>query len=157
MARVQTSPAAHFETLFIDWPNLSCNCGVNQNMNHHCSKSSLLTTRMHPLNNVFDYVLLRLHMSHCVRVSSFRLSQALQQKIYLAYLASCEGEPVAEIFKMPFSLYFLTGVVARSRDLRRTNASRAEWPHISSDGCNLTHTSGRSGLPKSLQRLSLVK
>src|SRR5438132_13978743 len=59
-----TSPAAHFDTLFIDWPNLSCNCGVNQNMNHHCSKSSLLTTRIYPLNNVFDYVFLRLHLSH---------------------------------------------------------------------------------------------
>src|SRR6202162_974999 len=52
---------------------------------------------------------------------------------------------------------FLEGFVARSRDARRTNASCAEQPHISSDGCSLLHTSGRSGLPKSLQRLSLVR
>ena len=36
-------------------------------------------------------------------------------------------------------------------------ASWAEPPHISSDGRSLLHTSGRSGLPISLQRLSVVR
>ncbi len=42
--------------------------------------------------------------------------------------------------------------VARSIHASRTNASRAERPHISSDGRKRLHTSGRSGLPKSAQR-----
>jgi hypothetical protein len=40
--------------------------------------------------------------------------------------------------------------------MRFAKASRAEQPHISSDGCNAQHTAGRSGFPKSLQRLSGV-
>src|SRR5579875_1544679 len=51
----------------------------------------------------------------------------------------------------------VAGFVARSRDARRTKASLVVCPHISSDGCNLLQTSGRSGLPKSAQRLSLVR
>lgn len=46
------------------------------------------------------------------------------------------------------------GVVARSSEIRPVKASWKECPHISSDGCNALQTAGRSGLPKSLQRLS---
>jgi hypothetical protein len=52
--------------------------------------------------------------------------------------------------------YFSLGLVARSKNSNRTNASLFVCPHISSEGRKRTHTSGRSGLPKSRQRLSCV-
>jgi hypothetical protein len=50
----------------------------------------------------------------------------------------------------------LPGAVIRSAQANQEYASRALWPHISSDGRKATQTAGRSGRPKSRHRWSSV-